>query len=41
MTVIFYVMKSGQQVPAVEAAQNYNRLNKNQFARLVNLDVSS
>lgn len=41
VTVIFFVTKDGQRIPAPQAAQNYNRLSKDQFARLVKLDVSS
>ena len=40
VSVIFFVTKNGQRIPATQAAENYNRLNKDQFARLVKLDVS-
>ena len=41
VTVIFYITQAGQQVPASEATQNYNRLNRNQLKHFLNLEVSA
>ncbi|XP_068675121.1 streptococcal hemagglutinin-like isoform X2 [Montipora foliosa] len=38
VNVTFYVTKNGQLVPADQATQNYNKLNKEQFSRLLELD---
>lgn len=41
VNVTFYVAKNGQLVPADQATQNYNKLNKRQFSSLLELDVVS
>ncbi|XP_068761085.1 streptococcal hemagglutinin-like isoform X3 [Montipora capricornis] len=41
VNVTFYVTKNGQLVPADQATQNYNKLNKGQFSTLLELDVVS
>ena len=40
VNVTFYVTKNGQIVPANEASQTFNRLNKDSLRILLELDVS-
>ena len=40
VNVTFFVTQDGRQVPATEAAQNYQKLSKAELGSLIKLDVS-